>query len=491
MPKTLLLADDSVTMQKVVGITFAREDVELVTVDNGDEALARAREVQPDVVLADVSMPGLNGYALCAELKRDPALQRVPVLLLTGTFEPFDEARAAEVGADSHISKPFEAQALVDQVRTLLERAAQPSPPLAPQAPEVAPQAPEVAPQTLGVALQAPEVRESPLEPVQTEGAGEPLAPSLPEPSTSDLPARSLKPTQPAAAAEPSPTPQPEPRAADPSPGGFDETRIFSPDMLPTESEPLEEAPPLELEEPALGTGDTAVTAPMEEQPLDRSLLSETSFLDPSRATGATGADTAPTPLLGEEEDEVRSSWDAPADALFGGGSESEAMRPPASDFDLPSPISRPSGPDAPPRPLEMTMVVPESHAELEPEPELEPLPEPIEPPSRAASAEAGAAQSGADEELPWLEPVPLEGDGAPEEAAHAAVQSGPAAAAVDPERLRDSLEKVAWEAFGPLSEQLVREVVKKVEEIAWEVIPQLTEQLIREEIARLKGETD
>ena len=86
MPKTLLLADDSVTIQKVVGITFANEDVELVTVDNGDDALVRAREVQPDIVLADVSMPGLNGYALCAELKRDPGLQRIPVLLLTGTL---------------------------------------------------------------------------------------------------------------------------------------------------------------------------------------------------------------------------------------------------------------------------------------------------------------------------------------------------------------------------------------------------------------------
>src|SRR5258706_15723785 len=62
MPKTLLLADDSVTIQKVVGITFANEDVELVTVDNGDDALVRARQVKPDLVLADIGMPGLTGY---------------------------------------------------------------------------------------------------------------------------------------------------------------------------------------------------------------------------------------------------------------------------------------------------------------------------------------------------------------------------------------------------------------------------------------------
>ena len=94
MPKTLLLADDSVTIQKVVGITFASEDIELVTVDNGDAALERAREIKPDLVLADVSMPGLDGYELCAALKADPELSHIPVLLLTGTFERFDKERA-------------------------------------------------------------------------------------------------------------------------------------------------------------------------------------------------------------------------------------------------------------------------------------------------------------------------------------------------------------------------------------------------------------
>ncbi|MCP3986867.1 MAG: response regulator [bacterium] len=120
MPKTLLLADDSVTIQKVVGISFANEDVELVTVDNGDDAVARARELRPDLVLADVVMPGLSGYEVCHAIKSDPALSAIPVLLLTGTFETFDEAQASEVGADGHITKPFEAQALVDQVNTLL-----------------------------------------------------------------------------------------------------------------------------------------------------------------------------------------------------------------------------------------------------------------------------------------------------------------------------------------------------------------------------------
>ena len=126
MPKTLLLADDSVTIQKVVGISFANEDIELVTVDNGDDAVTRAREMRPDIVLADVVMPGKNGYEVCEAIKQDPELASTPVLLLTGTFETFDEDRAEQVGADGHITKPFEAQALVDQVNGRLAAAMSP-----------------------------------------------------------------------------------------------------------------------------------------------------------------------------------------------------------------------------------------------------------------------------------------------------------------------------------------------------------------------------
>ena len=114
MPKTLLLADDSVTIQKVVGISFANEDVRLITVDNGDDAIARARQERPDLILADVVMPGKSGYEVCEAIKADPNLRHIPVLLLTGTFEAFDEARAARVGAAGHVAKPFESQPLVD-----------------------------------------------------------------------------------------------------------------------------------------------------------------------------------------------------------------------------------------------------------------------------------------------------------------------------------------------------------------------------------------
>lgn len=120
MPKSLLLADDSITIQKVVQITFASEDFTITSVDNGDAALEKIKANKPNIVLADVVMPGKNGYELCQTIKNDPALKDTPVILLAGTFEPFDPERAKAVGADDFIVKPFETQALIDKVKKLV-----------------------------------------------------------------------------------------------------------------------------------------------------------------------------------------------------------------------------------------------------------------------------------------------------------------------------------------------------------------------------------
>ena len=121
MGNRLLLADDSITIQKVVAIIFANEEFELTVVDNGIAALQKARETRPDVMLVDALMPGKSGYEVCAELRRDPELSSTPILLLIGAFEPFDEEKARSCGADASITKPFESQQLIDRVKELLE----------------------------------------------------------------------------------------------------------------------------------------------------------------------------------------------------------------------------------------------------------------------------------------------------------------------------------------------------------------------------------
>ncbi|HYH45438.1 MAG TPA: response regulator, partial [Thermoanaerobaculia bacterium] len=118
MSRRILLADDSVTIQKVIELTFMDEDYEVTAVSNGDEAIALLDQLRPDFVIADVHMPGANGYAVCRRAKE--VLPGVPVLLLVGTFEPFDEGQSRAAAADAFLKKPFDSQELLQLVEQLL-----------------------------------------------------------------------------------------------------------------------------------------------------------------------------------------------------------------------------------------------------------------------------------------------------------------------------------------------------------------------------------
>ncbi len=123
MSKTLLLADDSVTIQRVIELTFAHEDVRVVAVSDGRRAVQWMETEWPDIVLVDVEVPELDGYAVCAHVKQSSRLKGVPVLLLAGAFEPVDEERARSIGCDGVLVKPFEPQQLVSRVKSLLSAA--------------------------------------------------------------------------------------------------------------------------------------------------------------------------------------------------------------------------------------------------------------------------------------------------------------------------------------------------------------------------------
>ena len=119
--RKLLLADDSITIQKVVGLTFADEGVKVISVGNGREAIERLEEVAPDIVLADVFMPEMSGYKVCEYIKQNEKLSHIPVMLLVGSFEPFDEVEARRVGADDILTKPFQSiRRLIDKVGALV-----------------------------------------------------------------------------------------------------------------------------------------------------------------------------------------------------------------------------------------------------------------------------------------------------------------------------------------------------------------------------------
>jgi len=120
MPKKILLADDSITIQKVVELTFSDGDYEVTAVNNGAKAIQKLAEMRPDIILSDIIMPEKNGYEVCEYVKSHPDFRNIPVVLLTGTFEPFDPDRAEKAGCDAVVTKPFESQSLIHKVEELI-----------------------------------------------------------------------------------------------------------------------------------------------------------------------------------------------------------------------------------------------------------------------------------------------------------------------------------------------------------------------------------
>ena len=123
-PSTLLLVDDSVTIQRVIELTFADENVRVVSVGDGRRALQWMERDAPDIVLVDVAAPEVDGYGVTSFMRESPRLKHVPVLLLAGVFEPVEEGQARERGADGVLVKPFEPEHVVSRVRTLLDAVA-------------------------------------------------------------------------------------------------------------------------------------------------------------------------------------------------------------------------------------------------------------------------------------------------------------------------------------------------------------------------------
>lgn len=246
MPATLLAVDDSVTMRKVLEMTFTGEDFRVVTADTADAALALVKTENPSLVLADCTLPGKSGYDLCSAIKRDaPGL---PVLLLSSKLNPYDKTKGQAANADDYIDKPFDTQKLIDKVMGLLsgeKKAVQGAPkaapapyrapaslgatlvgqgvPPGPKPPKPAPVASPAARQQQPTNLRAtadfaarpvaksppPAAPARPAPPASTAAASPPPAPVRPKPTPPTAP----KPLAPAAKAATPPTPPVTPKA--------------------------------------------------------------------------------------------------------------------------------------------------------------------------------------------------------------------------------------------------------------------------------------
>jgi pilus assembly protein CpaE len=122
MAQRILVVDDSAMNLKVVSASLAPAGYELVTAQNGREALERAETVQPDLIILDVQMPEMNGYEVCRRLRRNPAFSTRPILMLTANNSLEERVHGLEAGADDYMSKPFETVELQARVKALLRR---------------------------------------------------------------------------------------------------------------------------------------------------------------------------------------------------------------------------------------------------------------------------------------------------------------------------------------------------------------------------------
>lgn len=439
MRKKLLLADDSITIQKVVELTFPSDEFEVVTAGNGRLAVDKALTFLPDIVLCDVIMPQLDGYQVCEALRANEQLKNVPILLLNGAFEPYDAERARAVGALGNVSKPFDPPALVARVKDLLAerstaafaRPAEPEPePVAELEPEpeeiAATEAPLPAPTAPHDYSYEDETETNPVSTIEV-----PL-------DVREMAARSLSLDAPVFA-----EPEPDVLTGEAEPSDFSETLHGPLDEEAGAAEPLQE---IEPEEEVAPTAEISMPHAAE---LD--FETDTAQSMELAMPAAEGLATAPDEIQATEP-----------------GREPEAMElePMAAVASTDPGLS--AIPDLEPAPLEAEPEAPSAALTL-PAPPLEPEPEPEAPPAEAAGAFDGLVGPA---EAPAAAPV------AAVAGAAAAVPAAEVAVPVD------MVQQIAQRVISQVSERVIRE-------IAWEVIPVIAEKLVKAEIERIKARSE
>ena len=120
MPNTLLVADESLTIQRLVHLTFAAHDVHVVGLSDGRQAMDYLASARPDIALLSVTLPQVDGFEVARHIGREPRLHGVSVLLLAGAFDQVDDSRVRDVGAAGVFVKPFEPDHVINRVKDLL-----------------------------------------------------------------------------------------------------------------------------------------------------------------------------------------------------------------------------------------------------------------------------------------------------------------------------------------------------------------------------------
>lgn len=205
MPINVLVADDSVTMRKIMEFTLAGEDAKVTCVDSGDACIAKAAQLRPDVIFADATM-ATDGYAVAHAIRNTAGLENTAIVVMASQKHPYDEARGRVAGVDAHILKPFDTQHVIDQLRNLAGQpraAAGAMPASAGAAPVPAPTPPRM-PKTQTIAFGKPALPVPPMMPQAS--TPQPFAQPAPAPQRASVahpPLPAATPMQPLAPMQP------------------------------------------------------------------------------------------------------------------------------------------------------------------------------------------------------------------------------------------------------------------------------------------------
>ncbi len=118
----IVVIEDESDILEVMQYNLSREGYKVTASKNGEEGLARVRRENPDLVLLDLMLPGLDGIEVCRRLQGDPVTSRVPVIMVTAKGEESDVVTGLSIGADDYITKPFSPKELVARVKAVLRR---------------------------------------------------------------------------------------------------------------------------------------------------------------------------------------------------------------------------------------------------------------------------------------------------------------------------------------------------------------------------------
>ena len=211
MSKTLLAVDDSLTMRKVIEMTFAGEDIKVRAVATAQDALAACRKERPDIVLADVALDGHSGYDLCRAIKDE--FRGIPVIVLASKQNPYDPARGQASGADEHLDKPYDTAKAIEAVKKILAQGQSVAPapiaasvsapgagapaaraPMFNAAPSPQPAAAAAKPPAIAVAMPPPQQPHSTVQGMPAQGRA--AATADPKPALTRNPTPALRPQQ-------------------------------------------------------------------------------------------------------------------------------------------------------------------------------------------------------------------------------------------------------------------------------------------------------